>query len=182
MTALSIKSVGLCADYSPVGDRALRYALTLATHKEFQLNIFSFLQSPYGAHGALASLDPEAYDKLLIQKEYELREYYDGRLRDYLDVGFRVCEGKEETQLRRCLKNKEYEVLVVPYPERGVYFANKPIEEFANRFLSPVVLVGPWRRVRYYLNAQAAHIADKLHLYDGSWRKLPKLDSGCPTC
>ena len=153
MTALSIKSVGLCADYSPVGDRALRYALTLATHKEFQLNIFSFLQSPYGAHGALASLDPEAYDKLLIQKEYELREYYDGRLRDYLDVGFRVCEGKEETQLRRCLKNKEYEVLV-----------------------------GPWRRVRYYLNAQAAHIADKLHLYDGSWRKLPKLDSGCPTC
>ena len=180
MTTLSIKAVGLCAHYSPVGDRALRYALSLARSRRLQLNVFSFLQDPYGLHEDPGPREKEELDRLQIQADYRLRSYYEDRLRDYLDVGFKVCEGQEELELRRCLKNGDYQLLVIPYLERGVYFANMPIEEFANRFLAPVVLVGPWPKVRYFLNAQAAHMADKLHLYEGTWRTLPRLDRSCP--
>jgi hypothetical protein len=179
MTTLSISSVGLCAHFSTTGDRALRYALSLARARGLQLNVFSFLQSPFGAHGPLEVCTKEERDRLMIQTEYGLRSYYEDRLRDYLDVGFKVCEGDEEVELRRCLKGGEYQLLVIPYLEHGGYFANMPVEEFANRFLSPVVLVGPWRKVRYYLNAQAAHLADRLHLYEGTWRQLPQQAMSC---
>jgi len=179
MTTLTINAVGLCADYTPVGDRALRYALSLARSYGLQLNVFSFLDSPFGAHEKPPVRDPEERDRLLVRADQELRLYYEDRLRDYLDVGFKVCEGNEEVELRRCLKRGEYQLLVIPYRERGGWFANMPIEDFANRFLAPVVLVGPWRKVRYWLNAQAVHIADKLHLYEGTWRPLPTRDTSC---
>lgn len=182
MTTLSIRSVGLCAHYSPVGDRALRYALSLAESHGHQLNVFAFLQDPYVPPDDRPPIEDSERERLLIRADFELRSYYEDRLREYLDVGFKVCEGREELELRRCLKGGEYQVLVVPYLERGGTFAGRPIEEFANRFLAPVVLVGRWRKVRYYLNAQAAHMADKLHLYAGSWRELPRQDTSCRTC
>lgn len=183
MTTLSIRAVGLCAHYSPVGDRALRYALSLAQAQGHQLNVFTFLQDPFdGPHEDVEPLDREERDRRVIAADFELRQYYEDRLRDYLDVGFKVCEGNEELELRRCLKGGEYQVLVVPYLARGAFFANRRIEDFANRFLSPVVLVGPWRKVRYYLNAQAVHMADRLHLYEGTWRALPRREESCPTC
>ena len=182
MTTISVRSVGLCAHFSPVGDRALRYALSLAMSRNLQLNVFSFLQDPYVPHGEPPAEDHAAHQKRRIRTEFELRSYYEDRLKDYLQVGFKVCEGDEEVELRRCLKGGEYQVLVVPYLERGGFFAGRAIEEFASHFLSPVVLVGRWRKVRYYLNAQATLMADKLHLFEGTWRSLPERDAACRAC
>lgn len=161
MTMVTLKSVGLCAHYSPVGDRAFRYALALARRDRIQLNIFHF------------SAEPQA------RADFELRQYYEDRLGDYLDVGFRVCEGEKTVELRRCLFRGEYQLLVVPYLERGAPFGETTIEDFALRFLSPVVLVGRWRKVRYYLNSQAMLLADRLNLFRGTWRPIPHLNSSC---
>ena len=181
MTTLTLKSVGLCAHYSPVGDRAMRYALALARRYHLQLNIFSFVHDPFHP-GVLPTLDeipPDEREHRIAAADLELREYYEDRLGDYLDVGFRVCEGSENIELRRCLKRGEYQLLVVPYHEHGGSFGDLPVEEFALRFLAPVVLVGRWRKVRYYLNAQAAMLADKLNLFRGTWRSLHPVDRSC---
>lgn len=166
MTMVTVDSVGLVAHFSPTGDRAFRYALSLAKGQGIQLNIFSFRHSPFMPD------DPVAADR-------EVRLWYEDRLGDFLDVGFRVCEGAEEVELRRCLKRREYQALVIPYLSRGVSFGNLPIEEFAFRFTAPVVLVGPWRKVRYWLNPPAVLLAEKLHLFQGTWRPLPPIDTGC---
>lgn len=182
MTMVTIDSVGLCAHYSPTGDRAFRYALSMARGYGLRLNIFSFLQDPFEPHDPTwrsSSIPRETKQKLIIEADRRMRLYYEDRLGDYLDVGFKVCEEREEVELRRCILRREYQVLVVPYHEQGGSFGNLPIEEFATHFAAPVVLVGPWRRVRYYLNPPATLIADKLHLYEGTWRSLPPIDAGC---
>jgi hypothetical protein len=179
MTIVTLKAVGLCAHPSPTGDRAFRYALALARHHGIKLNVFSFLDDPFDPEHRRPEPKPEERSREIIRADRELREYYDSRAADYLEVGFKVCEGREELELRRCLKRGEYQLLVIPYLERGGWFGTVPVEEFARRFLAPVVLVGPWRKVRYYVNAQAALIADRLHLYEGTWRTLPEVESNC---
>ncbi len=182
MTTLTLKSIGLCAHFSPVGDRAMRYALALAKRYQLQLNIFAFPNSPFEPHDPDEQLDTarsEGREKNLILDDRQLRVYYEDRLGDYLDVGFKVCQGQEGVELRRCLKRGEYQLLVIPYLETGGTFGNMPIEEFATHFLAPVVLVGRWRKVRYYLNAQAVLLADKLNLFRGTWRKLNDVDASC---
>ena len=119
MTTQSLKAIGLCAHYSPVGDRAMRYALALARKYGIQLNIFTFLHSPWRGGVRGAEMDPEEHQRRVIKADRRLREYYENRLGDYLEVGFRVCEGRENVELRRCLKRKEYDLLVVPYLETG---------------------------------------------------------------
>ena len=182
MTTVTLRSVGLCAHFSPVGDRAFRYALGLARRYRLQLNVFDFLQSPFESHDAAtdpAKLPAGERDRLLVRADRLLREYYEERLGDWLDVGFRVCEGREDVELRRCLMRKEYELLIIPYLERGGLFGTTPVEEFACHFMSPVVLVGRWRKVRYYLNQQAALLTDRLNLFRGTWRVLRPANTGC---
>jgi hypothetical protein len=182
MTTLTLKSVGLCAHYSPVGDRAMRYALALAKRYQLQLNIFAFPKSPFEPHDATEADEPATAlerEQNLVLADRQLRMYYEDRLGDYLDVGFKVCEGREGVALRRCLLRGEYELLVMPYLDTGAPFGGIPIEEFARHFLAPVVLVGRWRKVRYYLNAQAVLLADKLNLFRGTWRKLNEVDASC---
>ena len=179
MTTLTINAVGLCADYSPSGDRAFRYALSLARTHGLQLNVFAFLDNPFEPDPAGSECAPEDRDRRLIAADRKLRLHYEDRLGDFVDVGFKICEGHEGEELRRCLKRREYQLLVIPYRDHGMSFGDMPVEDFANRFLSPVVLVGPWRKVRYYLNAQAVHLSDKLHLYEGTWRAIPTLDVRC---
>jgi hypothetical protein len=177
MTTVSLESVGLCAHLSATGDRAFRYALSLAKTKGLQLNIFSFLRSPFSSGDA--ERPPERMPRTERQNrvdetDREMRFYYEDRLGDFVDVGFRVCEGHENVELRRCLRRREYETLIVPYLERGGLFGQLSFEDFANRFAAPIVLVGPWRRTRYWLNPPAVLIADRLCLHDGAWRALPK--------
>jgi hypothetical protein len=141
--------------------------------------VFAFLENPFDPDHTVEDLAPEEREKRLIEEDFKLRSYYEDRLGDFVDVGFRVCEGREGEELKHCLKRKEYQLLVVPYRDHGMPFGDMPVEEFAYRFLSPVVLVGPWRKVRYYLNSQAVHLKDKLHLYEGTWREIPHVETGC---
>jgi hypothetical protein len=165
MTTTSVESVGFCAHYSQQGDWAFDFALKLARAKSLRLNIFAFLSDPYDrtAQGA-EQMDDVAREQRIIDLERELRMYYDEKLGDYLNVGFRLCEDREWLELHRCLNRKEFQVLVLGRPGYGISFAGKPLEEFADTFVCPVVLIGPSSSTEYRLNSPARLIAEKLGL------------------
>jgi hypothetical protein len=165
MTTTAIRCVGYCAHYSPPGDWAFEYALELARSKQLQLNIFHFLSDPYDPEDRKAEkLDPDQRTELIVERERKLRTYYDSRLGDYLDVGFRLCEDREWLELHRCLTKREFQVLVLGRPDYRVNFAGKPLEEFADEFVCPVVLIGPSSPTEIRLNSPARLIADTLGL------------------
>jgi hypothetical protein len=173
-----LQNIGLCAHFSKQGDWAFRYAFHLARKNDLQFNIFHWLDTPYRYHRDLVYKDSERKDlvpvteELIRQKEIELREYYDDILGDYTTVGFRLCEGAEEFELSRCLRRQEYDVLVIGYQKRGILFSSTTMETFAQRFRSPIVLVGPDRGDEYYLNDRAVEIVSELSLPDGKWKAL----------
>jgi hypothetical protein len=163
MTVPALRAVGFCAHYSQQGDWAFNYALELSRSHSLQLNVFHFLSDPYvfpPETGRLLSKDEQS--RLAIEKERELRMYYDELAGDYLEIGFRLCENNEWTELHRCLVKREFQVLVLGYPSEHASFGGRPILEFANAFVSPVVLVGPHRADEFYLNAAAVLMSDRL--------------------
>jgi hypothetical protein len=163
MAITSVNSVGFCAHYSEPGDWAFDYALRLARQYKVKLGVFHFLSDPYdpGDHRA-ESLSPAERTQLAIEREKELRLYYDVRAGEYLDVGFRLCEHREWLELHHCLIVREFQVLVLGYVSEHATFGRRPIEEFAESFACPVVLVGPSRPNQFWLNSPARLIADKL--------------------
>jgi hypothetical protein len=176
MTTPRIEKTGLVAQYSQVGDWAFDTAFALTRSHKAVLNIFRFLESPYEI-----SLDVppeeaprETFDeRTLIAKDRELREYYDERLEDFIDAGFRICEsGRHFHELSLCLMHREFQLLFIPYPKYGVAFGNAPIEQFAYRFVAPVVLVGPTRPDEYYLNPPAEIIAEAQDLGLTEWQPV----------
>jgi hypothetical protein len=135
--------------------------------------VFHFLSDPYHPDDdSVEQLSPKERDKLAIEREKELRLYYDKRAGDYLDVGFRLCEHAEWIELHRCLIVREFQVLVLGYTEPGVNFGQNSIEEFAEAFICPVVLVGPDASNSILLNSRAEMIASKLFLEDKNWRVI----------
>ena len=68
-----------------------------------------------------------------------------------------ICCGVE--MLEAASHGNEFRTL----PQRG---------EFADHFVSPVVLVGPEKPDQFRLNSRAAMIADKLGLSNGSWEQI----------
>lgn len=163
MTVPALRAVGFCAHYSPQGDWAFSYALGLSRSHSLQLNVFHFLDDPYALSPETARfLSKDERPRLAIEKERELRTYYDELAGDYLEVGFRLCENNEWTELHRCLVKREFQVLVLGYPSERALFGGRPILEFASVFVSPVVLVGPHRADEFYLNASAVLMADRL--------------------
>ncbi|MFC2171423.1 universal stress protein [Acidobacteriota bacterium] len=173
MTATSIHSVGFCAHYSSQGDWAFNAALNLARQYSLQLNVFHFLSDPYNPDDRLdLKLRHTALDRLIIEKEKELRFYYDEKLGDYLNAGFRLCEDKEWTELHRCLCKREFQVLFLGYPYPNATFGGKPIENFADSFVCPVVLVGPEMPNEYHLNRPAVLLVDRLGLSDLPWSRI----------
>ena len=163
MTMVSVEAVGFCAHYSKQGDWAFDLALKIAKQQELQLNVFHFLRDPYDPGDRTGEgVSREELQRILIRKEKELRLYYDERIGDYLKVGFRLCEDPEWTELHRCLTRREFQVLVLAYPEPGATFAGKPLEEFAHSFVCPVVLVGPGSRGEIRLNRPARLLGDSL--------------------
>jgi len=167
MSTFAVRAIGFCAQYSPQGDWAFDFALRLARARSVRLNVFHFLTNPYdpGARRP-ESLSREERSALAIRLERDLRLYYDGRLGDYLDAGFRLCEDPEWTELHRCLTKREFQVLVLGYPHEGATFGGVPIEEFVTSFVCPVVLVGPSSPLDLRLNEPAALISDRLGLAD----------------
>jgi hypothetical protein len=175
MTVQRISRVGLCASMTAVGDRALDFALELAKRYAVRLDIFLFSGDPFrpheprGRHGELKPLDRRE----AIDLEREARIYHDARLGDFVDVGFRLCEGDEDPELRRCLHFRhECDVLVLPVPFAGCMFGGRPIGEFAESLPCPVVLVGPKESGPPRLNSAAGLLAERLGLEVADWQPL----------
>jgi len=165
MTVVGLKAVGFCAHYSRQGDWAFDYALRLSRERSLQLNVFHFLADPYDPNDmAGKGMSDAERTQLAIELERELRMYYDERAGDYLNVGFRLCEDNEWTELHRCLVKREFQVLVLGFVNANAVFGGKPMVEFADAFVSPVVLVGPNYPDEFYVNASAALISDRLGL------------------
>ena len=170
MAIATLNAVGFCAHYSDQGDWAFDYALRLSREHSLQLNVFHFLSDPYNPDDtAVDDLSDEDRARLAIEREKELRLYYDHRAGDYLNVGFRLCEHAEWVELHRCLVVREFQVLVLGYTASGTMFGRRPLEEFADVFICPVVLVGPDRPDEFRLNSRAEMIVSKLGLKEHSW-------------
>ncbi|MFH0822128.1 MAG: universal stress protein [Pseudomonadota bacterium] len=174
-----MNGVGLCAVFSRQGDWAFDYALKLARHHKTKLNVFHFLESPYMLRRDVVFVDADKTEtaqvtpELISKRDREMREMYDPRLGDYVEVGFRLCEGNDEFELRKCFKKGEYEVLVIGYNSKGVGFGGSTtIEAFAEKFKGPVVLVGPNAPDAYHINKPAEDRLSDLLIPDGKWQKI----------
>jgi len=174
-----MNGIGLCALFSRQGDWAFDYALGLARKHQTKLNIFHFLESPYTLRRDVVFVDSDKTQtttvtpELIAQKDKELRMGYDNKLGDYVDVGFRLCEGINEIELRKCFKKGDYEVLVIGYQLKGADFGGTTtIEEFSSKFHGPVVLVGPEAPDMFYINGAAKKVLDQLDIPEGKWRLL----------
>jgi hypothetical protein len=85
--------------------------------------------------------------------------------------------GDENPELRRCLFDHQFDVLILPYESRKCLFGVRPIEAFAQRLQCPVVLVGPVGGREVHLN-QPAHLwLEELGLEDGQWAALSTADA-----
>ncbi len=174
-----MNGVGLCAIFSRQGDWAFDYALSLARHYKTKLNIFHFLESPYMLRRDVVFVDAEKTQTapvspdLISKKDREMREMFDQRLGDYVDVGFRLCEGNDEWELRKCFRKGEYEVLVIGYnSKRADFGGTTKIEDFAAKFKGPVVLVGPDAPDSFYLNQPASDRFNDLLIPAGKWTRV----------
>lgn len=173
MATPTLNAVGFCAHYSEAGDWAFDFALRLSQRHQLQLNVFHFLSDPYDPDDDLADrLSDEDRARLAIEREKELRLYYDKRAGDYLDVGFRLCEHAEWVELHRCLVVREFQVLVLGYEQKHGTFGQRPIEAFADSFICPVVLVGPARPDQLHLNSRAQLLVEKLGIEAGDWTSV----------
>lgn len=167
MTTQSIRGVGYCARMSAAGDWAFDLALDLSERNDVQLDIFFFPTPPNRPHasrgrrGELAEIS----DDQRVAMERDMRLYYDEMLGEKINVGFRLCEGDEEPELRRCLlMRKEYDVLVLPYDGYRCHFGSKAIEDFAESMPCPVLLVGPERPEQLYYNSAGEPWVERLGL------------------
>jgi len=171
MTSMLLESVGLCSHYSKQGDWAFDLAFKLVQEKNLQLNIFHFLHDPYDADlKPTETGSKEEKDEIISSREKKLRFYYDERLGEHLKAGFRVCEDREWTELRRCLIKREFQLILVPFTDRKATFGGQPIETFAHHFGAPMMLVGPDSPDEILLNQPARLLADQLQISEDSWQ------------
>jgi hypothetical protein len=169
VTTIAVKDIGFCAHYSRHGDWAFEFALSVAKRLGHRLNVFYFPELDSSlTNRREARLDEDE----LIALDRRVREYYDDKLGDFVDVGFRVCEDFLATELRRCLFRREYQVMVLGYLGYSATFGNDSIEAFAYRFNGPIVLVGPDRPNQFYLNPPASLVSWRLGLSDDDWTPL----------
>jgi hypothetical protein len=177
MTIPSLSAVGFCAHYSPAGDVAFATALRLAREHGLQLNVFHFLVDPYDPQPPGERLYSRAdLAQIVMERERELRLYYDERAGDYLDVGFRLCYDESWRELHRCLANREFQLLVLAKPAPDAWFCRHPIETFADRFVCPVMLVEPGEPPRFRLNSSAALLADRFGLPADRYERIEAAD------
>lgn len=179
MTVQGIRGVGYCARMTRAGDWAFDYALDLAVHHDVRLDIFFFPSPPGRPHqprGRRGELGDLSNDRK-IEMEKNVRLYYDQLLGDVVNVGFRLCEGDEEPELRRCLLvRKEYDVLVLAYEGYRCHLGSKTIEDFAESMPCPAVLVGPERPEQFFVNTAAKPWIERLSLKGRDWHHLSDVE------
>ena len=175
VTVQDLNGVGYCARLDKVGDWAFYVALSLGRRHDVVLDVFFFPEPcgeahpPHGRRGELLDLSDEAK----VELEKRVRLYYEDRLGDFVEVGFRLCEGDEEPELRRCLIiRRDYDVLVLPYPSHAYRFGGRPIEDFAQAMPCPTILVGPDRENRLFVNSPARIWMDRHGLQDADWHEI----------
>ncbi len=174
-----MQGIGLCATFSEQGDWAFDYSLWLARKHSTKLNVFQFLESPYTIRRDVVFVDADKKEtaqvtpELIAEKDKDLRFEYDERLGDYTDVGFRLCEGNSEWELKKCLKRGDFEVLVIGYQGKGADFGGTTtIEKFASKFHGAVVLVGPDSADQYFVNEKAQGRLDELNIPKDKWELI----------
>jgi hypothetical protein len=175
MTVKRLNGIGYCARTGRVGDWAFHFALTLARRHGVRLNIFFFPTPPCNAHPSRGRRGQDAAmsEKEEIDLERSIRLYYDDRLGDYVNVGFRLCEGDEDPELRRCLLvRQDYDILVLAYEHYGCTFGRQRIESFAESMPCPTLLVGPEREDQVYHNSAASLWRHILGMKDDEWRSI----------
>jgi len=178
MTTMAMKDVGFCAHFSRRGDWAFEFALSLAKRLENRLNIFYFPQLDWPSSSQPTG---KLGDDELVALDRRVREYYEDKLGDFVEVGFRVCEDLMDTELRRCLFRREYQVMVLAHLGHGARFGDDSIEAFAYRFNGPIMLVGPDRPDQLYLNPPAQLVSWQLGLSeDGCTPLAPPAEVGAP--
>ena len=167
MTKLRVENIGLCAEFSPQGDWAFDCALSLAQSMDLGLRVFGVADMAWdkAQPRALSSEETIALDR-------RLREYYDERLGDFVEAGFRVCEGVVNRELRSCLVEREYQMLVLAYRSAGAIFAGRSIEEFAISLPFPVVLAGPERPDQLFANPPALLLSQQHQTQQGDWAPI----------
>ncbi len=177
MTVPSINAVGYCAHYSRIGDHAFDVALQIASDHGLQLNVFHFLIDPYDrAQAPLELYTRQDLAQLVLERERELRLYYDDKAGDFLEVGFRLCYDDSWRELHRCLANREFQLLVLAKPEPDAWFCRYPIDTFAERFICPVALVDADVVAPIRLNRTAALMSDRFHVPAGTWEPIETVD------
>jgi hypothetical protein len=178
VTIPTFNAVGFCAHYSIQGDWAFDFALHISQSHNVQLNVFHFLKDPYDPEKDWPShLSHAQREKIAIAEEKNLRLYYDQRAGEYLNVGFRLCYDDSWSELHRCLMIREFQVLILGYTSYGAKFTDKPIEKFADDFISPVILVGPENPKQYFLNSRASLLSSKLGISPENWTKSEKIEA-----
>jgi hypothetical protein len=165
-----MKDVGFCAHFSRQGDWAFELALSLAQRLKSRLNVFYFPQLDWSCSSDQAG---GLSEDELVALDRKVREYYEDKLGDFVEVGFRVCEDLIDTELRRCLFRRAYQVMVVGYLDYGATFGDDSIENFAYRFNGPIILVGPRRPDQLCLNPPAKLVSWQLGLSEDDWTVLP---------
>ncbi len=171
MTTLRVENIGLCAEFTQRGDWAFDCALSLARSLGLGLRVFGVADMDWEKAQPRSLSSDE-----IVSLDRKLREYYDGRLGDFVDAGFRVCEGVVNSELRTCLIEREYQMLVLPYRGEGRLFAGRSIEEFAISIPFPVLLVGPEQPDQRIANPPAMLFAEHGKTPQRDWAPIGLLE------
>ncbi|MEW6404283.1 MAG: hypothetical protein AB1649_20995 [Chloroflexota bacterium] len=176
-----MKKIGFCTHFTQTDSWAFDYALRLARSHNWQLTVCHWLNSPYNlrrdvVYSSLhekANLQPVT-PRLLTRLELELRMYYDPRLADFTQIGFKLCEGMYQVELVRCLRQNLLDLVIMGYQrsDEDTTSGEQPLEEFALHLPYPMVIVGPDSPNQFILNEAAQKWLNELGLPQGSWRSV----------
>ena len=176
-----MKTVGLCTHFTHTDEWAFEYAFKLARSRGLQLNICHWLESPYQIRRDIVFddlFDPHETvsisPQLLTKFDLQLRQYYEPKLGDFTDVGFKLCEGAYQVELIRCFRQHFLDLVVIGYqePNPEASSSEQPLELFALNLPYPIVIVGADGPDSFLLNAKAFELRQQLALPEGSWQVL----------
>ncbi len=104
----------------------------------------------------------------------QLREYYEPKLGDFTEVGFKLCEGAYRVELLRCFRQDLLDLVVMGYqlPLEEAVVEDRSLEDFAASIDYPIVIVGLDGPESFLLNMKALEILHQLDLPEGSWKVI----------
>jgi hypothetical protein len=176
-----MKTIGFCTHFSQSDAWAFDFALDLARQRNWQLNICHWLNSPYNLRRDIVYTS--LFDKgetqhispsMLTSLELKLRQYYEPKLCDFTQVGFKLCEGMYQVELSRCFRQNLLDLVVMGYQSASdqEISGEQPIEEFAQNLNYPLVIVGPQKVDQFRLNQSALAFFDEYGIPHDEWELI----------